>query len=328
MKTKQWTMILGMLLSIILLIIVFARLDWETFFKTLATFSLPYLLLATVMIIINVLLRSLRWNLIAGVPLTQFKSFWQAASIGYLGNMIYPARAGEALRIVAIHHFVPLALERAVTSAVIDRMLDMIIAGLFVLWVLQLHSQRLHPNFGKGAILIFIIATISLIITVYYAKNWQDKIQQWQPSGKKWQQRLKISIIHGLESVKILRQARHLFALLFITTLVFVCDFYWMWQMTSALGWSLPFTAGMTVSLFIVVGISLPSAPAYVGIFQIACVFALQLYGIAESQAVAYSFILQLLIFTIFGLQGLLVLLIYGFNFMNPPTTTLPESES
>jgi hypothetical protein len=274
----------------------------------------------------NVALRAWRWNIVAGVSFTQYKSFWQAMSIGYLGNMIYPARAGEALRIAAIHHFAPLALGRAVTSAVVDRMFDLIVAGLFALWVLQLHSQRLVPNFGRRAIIIFILATSILMITTFYAPKWKNKVQQWSVNEKKWQHWLKMGILHALEGVTVLRQAHRLFALLSITILVFLLDCYWMWQISAALGWSLPFSAGITVSIFIVVGISLPSAPAYVGIFQIACVLALQLYGIEESKAVAYSIILHLLIFLTVGTQGLLVLLVYGFNFIKPPLTQ--ESES
>ena len=58
--------------------------------------------------------------------------------------------------------------------------------------------------------------------------------------------------------------------------------------------------------VFLALGTSLPSAPGYAGVYQIACVLALALFGIGESPAVAYSIILQICVLaTIAPLAGL-----------------------
>ena len=38
-------------------------------------------------------------------------------------------------------------------------------------------------------------------------------------------------------------------------------DYFWMWQIMAAFGWDLPFEAGLTVGVFLLLSISLPSAP-------------------------------------------------------------------
>ena len=124
MKSKRFLIILGTLISLILLIIVFSHLDWQAFFNSLKTIRPLEIVVAGLTILLIVALRALRWTLVAGMPLSKFKPFWQGVNIGYLGNLIYPARAGEVLRIVAVHHFVPLSIGRTVSSAVIDRMWD------------------------------------------------------------------------------------------------------------------------------------------------------------------------------------------------------------
>jgi uncharacterized protein (TIRG00374 family) len=312
MKTKQILIILGTLLSIALLIMVLYRLDWQTFFKTFKTIYLPPLLLAAMIVMINIALRSLRWNLVARIPLTHIKHFWQAANIGYLGNMIYPARAGEVLKIIAIHHFVPLKLGKAVTSAVLDRVFDMITVGIFTLLILWIHGQRVDPNLGRSVIGIFILATLSLIILIIYAKALHQQIQNWSFQTK-WQW-LQEWLLHALESIQALRQTSHLFLILLITGLVFTFDYFFAWQVMLALGWSLPFEAAVTVGVFLLLSVSLPSAPGFIGIYQVACVLALKLYGINESVAVAYSIVMQLLTFLIMGTQGALVTIYCGFN--------------
>ncbi|MDM8560639.1 lysylphosphatidylglycerol synthase transmembrane domain-containing protein [Candidatus Parabeggiatoa sp. HSG14] len=324
MKSKKFFIVFGTLFSAVLLVIVFSRLDWTSFFAALKTIRLPELFLAALVIMLNIALRSLRWTLVARMPLAQFKHFWQAANIGYLGNMIYPARAGEVLRVVAIHHFAPLVLGRAIASAVIDRMFDMIVMGIFTLLALWVHSHRIDPNIGKGVIGIFILATITLIVLILSANQLHSRVQYWVAQGK-WQKRLQEWLLHALEGIQAIRQTSHLLIVLFITTSVFLLDYFWMWQIMAAFGWHLPFETALTVGVFLLLGIALPSAPGYIGIYQIACVLALGLYGIDETLAVAYSIVLQLLTFAIMGIQGMLVTIYCGFNLSREHQQELPQ---
>jgi hypothetical protein len=313
MNSKHFFIIFGTSLSLVLLIIVLSRLNWQDFFTALSGIRLPQILLGGGIIMLIIALRSLRWTLVARMPLAKFKHFWQAANIGYLGNMIYPARAGEVLKIVAIHHFAPLVLGRAISSAVIDRMLDMIIIGIFTLLVLWIHGHRIDHSIGMGIIGVFIFATLILALLMIFADYLHARVQRWVAQGK-WQLRLQELLLHALEGVQAFRHTRNLVIVLLLTALVFMLDYFWMWQIMGAFGWDLPFEAGLTVGVFILLSISLPSAPGYIGIYQVACIWALGLYGVDESLAVAYSIVLQLLTFAIIGIQGMLVTIYCGFN--------------
>jgi uncharacterized protein (TIRG00374 family) len=313
MKSKKFIIIFGTLLSIILLIVVFSRLDWQAFFAAFFSLRLLPVLLAAGVIIMIIALRSLRWNLVAHRPIAQFKHFWQAANIGYLGNMIYPLRAGEVLRIAAIHHFASLVLGRAITSSVIDRMLDMMIVGIFTMFVLWIHAQKVDPNLGKGVIGVFILATVVLVLLMIFADFLYSQVQGWKVQ-KQWLVLLQEFFLHALESVKTFRQTHHWIIVLLLTVFAFGLDYFWMWQIMTAFGWDLPFEAAITVGVFILLGISLPAAPGYIGIYQVACVLALGLYDIDESVAVAYSIVLQMVTFTVIGVQGMLVTAYCGFN--------------
>ncbi len=322
MNKKYIAIILGTTLSFALLIYVFYDLDWQQFWTSLKNIHLLGILIASLIFATNILLRSLRWQLIAGIPVTNFKPFWQATNIGYLGNIIYPARAGEVLRIIAIHHFIALPLSRAVTSSVIDRMLDVMFLGGFTLILLWIHGHQLNPSFGQGVIYIALCSVIVLSIIVIYARRWHQWLEQKQlPRWKllhEW-------ILHGLESVDTFRHTRHLPTTFIITLTVFLLDYYAMWQILLAFGWELPFSAGLAVGVFTVLGASLPSAPGFVGIYQVACIFALGLYNIEQSQAVAYSIILQLTLFLVVGIQGTIAAITCGFNFSKESQKTLVD---
>lgn len=323
MRSKRWLIILGTVLSIVLLVIVFARLDWQAFLTALTRIQLTELILAAAIVALNVALRALRWNLVAHRPLTQFKYFWQAANIGYLGNIIYPARAGEVLRIVAIHHFAQLVVGRALSSAIIDRMLDMIVAGLFTLLVLWLHSYRVNPSIGMGVIVLFVVASTLLIALTLWIDQLHLYVQRWQLNAQ-WQ-KLHQALLQALEGIQSFRQTHNITLVITLTLVVFMLDYFWMWQIMRAFDWALPFEAAITVGVFILLGISLPSAPGYIGIYQVACVLALGFYGIEQAQAVAYSIVLQLLSFMVMGIQGILVIIYCGFNFSQESRHALGE---
>ncbi|KHD08542.1 hypothetical protein PN36_05615 [Candidatus Thiomargarita nelsonii] len=312
MNSKK-ILIFGTLVSFVLLVIVFSRLEWSAFLSALKSIRLAPILLAGSIIMLIIILRSLRWTLVAHQPIIKFKYFWQAVNIGYLGNMIYPARAGEVLKVVAIHHFAPLVYGRAISSAVIDRMLDMIVVGLFTLLVLWIHGSQIDPNVGRAVISIFMVATVLLTLLIILVDRLQTHVQSWNAQAQ-WQQRLQEWSEHALEGVQAFRQTHNILIVLLLSVGIFMLDYFWMWLMMDAFGWDLPFEAGLTVGVFLLVAISLPSAPGYIGIYQVACVLALSLYGIDESLAVAYSVVMQLLTFAILGVQGMLVTAYCGFN--------------
>ncbi len=324
MTAKNFLILVGTLLSIVLLVIVFKDLDWHAFFTTLKTVQLPVLFLAAIIIALNVALRSLRWLLVTRLPLGKYKYFWQAASIGYLGNIIYPMRAGEVLRIVAIHHFVPLELGRAVTSSVIDRILDMIIVGIFTILVFWIHGHRIDPNIGRGIIGVFIIATVILILLTVFADYLYTLIKRYM-GHEEWQCLLQTWLLHALEGIQAFRHTSNVLVVLLLTVIIFLLDYIWMWQIIVGFGWDLPFEAGLTVGVFILLGVSLPSAPGYIGIYQAACVLALGLYGIDKTSAVAYSIVLQLINFAVIGIQGMIVITLYSFNLTKERQTDLSD---
>jgi glycosyltransferase 2 family protein len=315
MKSKRRLIIIGTLFSIILLILVFSQLDWQTFFRTLRAIHLQPLIFSIFIVMSSIVLRAVRWNVIANMSLNYLHPFWQATNIGYLGNIIYPVRAGELLKIFAIHHFAKIPLGRAFASAVLDRVADVMMLGLFTLSMLWLHGSRLDPRIGSGILGVFVITLIMMILLVGFAQRLQQYIQLWiiQP---KWQW-LKEWLLHGLETLQSFQQSRHLVTVLLLTLTLFLLDAYWMWQVMYAFDWQLPFEAGVTVSVFIVFGAALPSAPGYVGVYQLACILALGLYDIDPTRAVAYSIILQLLSFSVMLIQGLFVTLYCGFK-LNP----------
>jgi uncharacterized membrane protein YbhN (UPF0104 family) len=71
-----------------------------------------------------------------------------------------------------------------------------------------------------------------------------------------------------------------------------------------AIGFDLGLVAAVTVGVILHAGVSLPSAPGYVGVYQVASVIGLGLFGIGVADAVAFSVLHQLLGFAIYLVTG------------------------
>ena len=77
------------------------------------------------------------------------------------------------------------------------------------------------------------------------------------------------------------------------------------WLLFLAFGWNLPFMAAIVVLVYLMAAMTLPSSPGYVGVYQVATLFALSAFGIEESAAVAYGTILQVVSLALFvGVGG------------------------
>ena len=59
--------------------------------------------------------------------------------------------------------------------------------------------------------------------------------------------------------------------------------------MLRALGLHLPFVAAWAVLAFVGLGVSIPSAPGYVGVFHAAAALALGLFGVSQAASVGYA---------------------------------------
>jgi uncharacterized membrane protein YbhN (UPF0104 family) len=126
--------------------------------------------------------------------------------------------------------------------------------------------------------------------------------------GRRW-------YMQSLEHARALRRLRVLIAALALSGAAVAFDYAIMWFAIRAMGWSLPFAAAVAASVLVALGSLLPAAPGYVGIYQVACVFALRPFGIGESPALAYSVVVQVTVLTTLAALAFVVFARYGWTF-------------
>ncbi len=316
MNKRRWLIVLAYLVSGVLLAAVFARLDWDSFWAALAATQASWLVVAVGISVVDMMLRSLRWNIIAGRPLGQYWHFWRATTIGYLGNFIYPLRAGEVIRMAALKRLAGVPTGQAMSSALIDRVTDGCMLAVFLVVVIVIHSA---DSLDRSAV-VGIIAAFALVAAgaaLFVARG-----DRWDPGRLAWLARLPAGLgarlarwyAEALHVAAVFRRPSHLAAVVVLASSAVSADFLLNWSVMYAFGWELPFTAPITVVVFLWAGSALPAAPGYFGVYQVACVLSLSLYGIPASEAVAFSVVLQLLHLGVITAQGGWAALVYGVS--------------
>ncbi len=295
MSSRKWLFVASCCLSGALLAVILWRLDWPVFISEFRRVHYTWLAVTVLFIVLGIALRSLRWNLAAGIPLTAFPAFWNAAVIGLMLNQVYPLHAGEVARIFALRQMAAVPLGQAATSALIDRLADALLLGVCAVAVVATHTGV--PYAEKLAAGTLVLACAALAALIAFAKGdhlWRGWITRWSAKvSVRLQERLQRFYAGAMETAALIASPLKLARIVAITAAAFTLDLAVVFSATKAFGWELPLIAPVTVLVFLAIGTSLPSAPGYAGVYQIACVVALALFGIDESPAVAYSIVLQ-----------------------------------
>ena len=218
--------------------------------------------------------------------------------IGYMANNVLPLRAGEVVRIYVLGR--KLREATGMTGAqsywlvtatlVVERVLDSLAVVLILaVLVLTIPVPR-FVEWAAGVLFAIDVIGVSALVAVAAAPQTCRRILlrllgRWPAAA-----RIVVSVFDsGLRGLDGIRTLAHLPRLALWTAIVWLMPATAAWAMLRAVHLDLPFGAAWTVIAFVGVGISVPSAPGYVGVFPAAATAALEVFGVARSAALAYA---------------------------------------
>jgi len=283
------------------------------------------LAVALISFLASLALRARRWGTLLGVHRDPgpFRIRHCAVFIGFAGNCVLPAHAGELARAVILHRFARIPLGAALGSIVAERFLDVIVVLLFLLTPL-LTVDRLG-RVDLGALRLGWITATALVVVcsaLLMAARSPASVAQFAGglaralSLGRFAPRLVIGMHALLSGLDALRNPRH------CTTAV--AESIGMWGLVTFTYWTamLAFgitSPGLTGALFVgavaTLGIAIPSSPGYFGPFEAALRFGLGVYAVPPDIIVAYALTLRLLIFVGLTTIGLVMAVRLGLSF-------------
>jgi len=304
---KQIRFVIGIGLSLLALVIMILLIDGKQVVAVFKQINILVLAPLALILVFALLCRAYAWRVILNEKVSVFQSFL-IINAGYFVNTIFPFRAGELARIFLL---LPSGFSfwSAVPTIMVERFFDLGFA--FSLFFIGLPFAM---NFSQDLNLLYILAgfiVLGIFILVLLVKN-REKVYQWLENLKLLKGRMKSSLI---DLVRSLLSSLETLSEPLQFTKVFI-------GMTLSWGLSLLFQylllkafipeANLIMAVFtigaVAIGISVPSSPGNIGLYEASITLALTAFGIDRSIAFSYalaSHVLNLTVTTISGSFGL-----------------------
>jgi uncharacterized protein (TIRG00374 family) len=268
-------------------------------------------------IVVSMILKCVRWQyLFAERPAPPLSPLLSSLYIGYLMNTILPARIGELVRAVLIGRQGRGGTPAAFASIVLEKILDLATLALLLvalLLIVQLPEWVTPIAYTSAGALVVGFGGLAVLLAarkpvVRLVQALEARLPLLARIGLA---RLAASFLDGLAG---LGRRDALPGLVFWSIAVWACSAFTMWAGLQGSG----ITAGMTPVLLTLVvtniGMAVPSAPGYVGVFHYLVLLSLQPFGVDASHAVFAATVMHLTVFGNFIVGGLWFLWRGGYS--------------
>jgi hypothetical protein len=317
-KPQRLLVAAGLIISVVFLAFAFKDLQpAEVLANIRAAKPLP-ILVGAVVYFAAVTVISQRWGwLLRAIQSVSLKNLVPLVSIGYMGNNIYPFRAGEILRVWLLqrNHAVPFA--RGATTAVVERIFDGLVMLTFIvvsLLLLDITSQEVHdvatfaaPIFLAGLVVFFALAARPdwlRRIAGIVSKVLPGKLGEFVSS-------ITNDLISGMDG---LRSPVDLALTILFSYLSWAIEAGVYWIVTFAFDLNMTYVDMLLVMAVVNLAGLLPASPGMFGVFEFFASAVLIAEGAPPEIATAYALVVHMVIWLPVTLVGFFFLARQGLG--------------
>jgi glycosyltransferase 2 family protein len=325
---KSWKFWLGVLISVVCLYWALHNKDFPSMWESLKTAQYLWILPGIGVYFVGVYVRAWRWHYMLR-PLKKIPTatMFPIVCIGYMGNNIYPARAGEVLRAVVLKRREGVPISASLATVIVERIFDGVVMLAFVFLNLP---ELAHLTGSSGAIgeinirdltiigaVAFIGALLVFLLAAMFPK-FTEKIVNWLidrlvPLKIREKTRgVAMRFLTGLESLRSPSDALMIFLTTVLIWLLETGKYWFVMQAFPLINVS--FFALMLMNGIVNLMTTLPAAPGYVGTFDAPGIALLQAYGVNGNIATSYTLVLHLALWLPITLLGAYYFLREGFK--------------
>jgi uncharacterized protein (TIRG00374 family) len=312
-----WRGVFGILLSAGFLYFAFRGIKLDEVVAHMRGTNVGLMILAAVLATGTFPLRAIRWRPILDpvAPKLPYGKLWRATAIGMMINNVVPARVGEVARAFALSRSAPqVPFTASLASLVVDRLLDAIlIFGL-------MFAAMLSPAFPQGAqisgrpvasyaifgVTVTLIGLAAMYLFILFPNRvlglWDRATRRLSPRVAAKGRETLVSLARGLS---VLRSPRRFAVVLWWTLAHWLLNALAFWVGFRAAGMDLPFSAALFLQGIIAIGVAVPQAPGFFGVFEnFARIGLAGIYGVPADAAVSWAIGYHLLSFIPITLIG------------------------
>jgi uncharacterized protein (TIRG00374 family) len=324
MPMKRWqSLLLGLVISAAALYVALRGAQLNRVAEALGSARYGFALLALAIVTASTYARGLRWSAVVRGRLSPTRGFW-LFNAGFLFNNVLPLRLGEVVRAYLAARQPPLRFAEALSSIVVERLLDMLSLVAILAVLLQLPELAV-PRWAASAGLLMLVGSLAGMVALYLAARfpaWVARTAGRLVERFPLPERFTAESVGGqlesfLDGLVSLRDFRAFSLAVAYSALA--------WLMSGLAGWVLLFAfaefgrPGLEIGFLAIagagLGIAVPSLPGAVGPFEAAVKLALVAVGYAQEPALSYALVLHGINFVTTSVLGAIGLLREGLTF-------------
>lgn len=301
---KRWYFWASLLISGIFLYLALQGLQLDTVLSAIRSANLIWLLPVIFIYFTSVWFRSLRWHyLLRPIKKIPTDKIFPIVAIGYMGNNIYPARAGELLRSVVLKHRYEIPISSSLASIIIERIIDGVIMLGFIFFNLTELNKLTASSGFVGSIrslaLWGSIAFIGALLFFLLAARFPQKAQNatsyivTKIMPEKWQPKIMDIAMRFFTGIKSLNSLKNLLMVLGTSVVIWLLETSVYWVVMQAFPIEVSFFGLMLMNGILNLSTTIPSAPGYIGTFDAPGIALLSAYGVEKTLAVGYTLVLH-----------------------------------
>jgi uncharacterized protein (TIRG00374 family) len=313
---KRWQFWVGLLISILFLYLALRGLKLGDFWQAVKTARYWWILPGIAVYFVGVWVRAWRWHyLLKPIKAVRTRVMFPITCIGYMGNNIYPARAGEVLRAVVLKRREGVSVSASLATVIVERIFDGVVMLGFVFVNLPELAKLAAANSGfvgdlqtlslwgagifAAALGVFLLAAMFPQVTARIGQWFIDRLLPKRLREKT------SGILHKfLDGLASLRSPLNVLMVFFTSVLIWLLETGKYWFVMHAFNFEVSFFALMLMNGVVNLATTVPSAPGYIGTFDAPGIAVLGAYGVEQPVAAGYTLVLHVALWLPITLLG------------------------
>ena len=296
---KRWKFLLGVLISVFFLWFSLRGLHLREVWTYIRQANYWWIIPGVIVYFGAVWARTWRWHyLLRPLKAVSLRRLFPVVCIGYFGNNVYPARAGEVIRAFVLRRSEGISVSASLATIIVERVFDGLVMLLFVFFALPfVGADRIPPIYRTTVIIASGVFFAALAVFLWMAFDQQrvNRIYHFFADRlvpPRFRAPLDGFFDRFMAGLHFLRSGRDVLMVFVTSVVIWLLETVKYWFVMHAFRFVVSFIGLMLMNGVVNLTTTLPSAPGYIGTFEIGAK-VLAALGIDPQLALSYTLVLH-----------------------------------
>jgi len=318
--TRRWiALAVGIVVSAVFLYIGLRDANLAAVWDIITRAHVLWLIPGVVVYFLAVWGRTWRWHyLLRPIKPISLSTLFPIVVIGYMGNNVYPFRAGEVIRAYILKRSENVTVTASLTTIVVERLFDGLVMLIFVFVALpfaHIEQEWLRTIIILGTLVFFGALAVFLVLALQperARKLFAGLIERFL--FRRLRAPALRMVDHFLTGLESLRSPRDLLMTLVSSIFIWLTETTKYWFVMHAFDFQVSFFVLMLMTAVVNLATTLPGAPGYVGTFDGPGIKVLEAFGVESELAAGYTLVLHAALWLPITLLGFFYLARQGLS--------------